>query len=165
MVGVILIPTGLGLAKMDHDREVSQVERMLVAETDERRRAGQLLRPGADRWCFSANSPAFANVLAEPGTRAEKVRRQGRNIAEVTHHLGYLDGCIRPASARRASSTPTARSSRASCGDIAPAADLSTEEEQAPFFTPTFALDVGQTHQTKPYVSPDTQGMGCRPPR
>src|SRR6185312_8907670 len=41
-------------------------------------------------------------------------------------------------------------------GKVARAADLSTEEEQAPFFAPTFALDVGQTHQTKPYVSPDT---------
>jgi hypothetical protein len=35
MVGVILIPTALGLAKIDHDRAVSEIERMLVADTDE----------------------------------------------------------------------------------------------------------------------------------
>ena len=34
IVGVILIPTALGLAKIDHDRELSQLERALVAETD-----------------------------------------------------------------------------------------------------------------------------------
>src|SRR3954453_4100279 len=92
IVGVLLIPTALGLAKMDHDREVSQVERMLVAETDEH-------GGGLDNYfararsvvLLTANSPAFANVLAQPGTRAETVRRQGRNIAEVTHHLEYLE--------------------------------------------------------------------------
>ena len=35
IVGVMLIPTALGVAKFDHDREVSQLERTLVAETDE----------------------------------------------------------------------------------------------------------------------------------
>ena len=35
IVGVVLIPTALGLAKLEHDRVVSQLERTLVAETDE----------------------------------------------------------------------------------------------------------------------------------
>ena len=35
IVGVILVPTALGLAKLDHDREISQLERTLVAETDQ----------------------------------------------------------------------------------------------------------------------------------
>src|SRR5919112_1694477 len=158
IVGVILIPTALGVAKMDHDRDADQVERMLVAETDEhggaldnyfgRARAVVLL---------TANSPAFANVLAESGTRADKVRRQGRSIAEATHHLGYLErlypSSIGEACFIDADGEELARVVR---GNIAPAADLSTEEEQAPFFTPSFGLDFGQTHQTQPYVSPDT---------
>ena len=107
---------------------------------------------------LTANSPAFANVLAEPGTRREKVRRQGRSLARGhAEPRSIWRSSIRTASARRASSMPTARSSPAwSAATIAPAADLSTEEEKAPFFAPAFALDFGQTHQTRPYVSPDT---------
>jgi hypothetical protein len=42
-------------------------------------------------------------------------------------------------------------------GDIAKPADLSTTEEETPFFAPTFALGFGRVHQTAPYVSPDTK--------
>jgi hypothetical protein len=35
IVGVLLIPTALGVAKFDRDRDVSELERTLVAETDE----------------------------------------------------------------------------------------------------------------------------------
>ena len=35
IVGVILIPTALGVAKLDHDRAVSEIERGLVAKTDQ----------------------------------------------------------------------------------------------------------------------------------
>ena len=42
-------------------------------------------------------------------------------------------------------------------GEIAKPKDLSTVEEQSVFFAPTFALDFGQVHQTRPYVSPDTK--------
>ena len=159
IVGVILIPTALGLAKIDHDHEVSQVERMLVAETDEH---GGALENYVTRArsvvLLTANSPAFANVLAEPGTRADKVRRQGRDIAEVTHSLGYLErlypSSIGEACFINADGEEFARVVR---GDVAPANTLSTVEEQAPFFAPTFALDFGQTYQARPYVSPDTK--------
>jgi diguanylate cyclase (GGDEF)-like protein len=159
IVGVILIPTALGLAKMDHDREVSQVERMLVAETDEHGGAlDNYFARARSVVLLTANSPAFANVLAQPGTRAEKVRRHGRNIAEVTHHLAYLER-LYPTSIGEACfiDADGEEFARVVRGDIAPAADLSTEEEQAPFFAPAFALDFGQTHQTRPYVSPDTK--------
>jgi diguanylate cyclase (GGDEF)-like protein len=159
IVGVILIPTALGLAKLDHDNERSQVERALVAETDEhggaldnyfaRARAIVLLE---------ANTPAFANVLAEPGTREQKVRRQGRSLREVTHQLGYLEQLyphsIGEACFIDADGEEFARVVR---GTVAPPAKLSTQEEQAVFFAPTFALRPGQTHQTSPYVSPDTK--------
>jgi diguanylate cyclase (GGDEF)-like protein len=159
IVGVVLMPTALGLAKMDHDREVSQVERMLVAETDEHGGAlDNYFARARSVVLLTANSPAFANVLAEPGTRAEKVRRQGRGIAEVTHHLSYLER-LYPTSIGEACfiDADGEEFARVVRGQIAPADDLSTEEEQAPFFAPTFALDFGQTHQTKPYVSPDTK--------
>jgi diguanylate cyclase (GGDEF)-like protein len=159
IVGVILIPTALGLAKLDHDREISRLERTLVAETDEH--AGALdsyFARARSIVLLTANAPAFANVLAEPGTREDKVRRQGRGIREVTQHLRYLER-LYPTSIGEACfiDGDGEEFARAVRGDVAPPEDLSTEEEQAPFFAPAFALDFGQTHQTKPYVSPDTE--------
>src|SRR4051794_19182007 len=158
IVGVILIPTALGLAKIDHDREASQLQRLLVAETDEHGGAldGYFAR-ARSIVLLTANAPAFSNVLAEPGTRPEIARRQGRNIAEVTHQLGYLER-LYPSSIGEACFIDVngEEFARVVRGDIAPVAELSTEEEQAPFFAPTFALDFGQTHQTRPYISPDT---------
>jgi diguanylate cyclase (GGDEF)-like protein len=159
IVGVVLIPTALGLAKLEHDRERSQLERTLVAETDEH--AGALdsyFARARSIVLLTANSPAFANVLAEPGSREAKVARQSRSLREVTHQLGYLEK-LYPTSIGEtcfidADGEELARVVR---GEIAPPADLSTEEEQAPFFAPTFALAEGQTHQTSPYVSPDTK--------
>src|SRR3954453_4857571 len=159
IVGVILIQTALGLAKVDHDRDVSQSERMLVAETEEHGGAlnNYFLR-ARSVVLLTANSPAFANVLAERGTRAQKVRRQGRNIAEVTHHLGYLErlypGSIGEACFIDADGEEFARTVRRG---VARPGDLSTTEKQTVFFGPTFALDFGQVHQTRPYVSPDTK--------
>jgi diguanylate cyclase (GGDEF)-like protein len=159
IVAVVLIPTALGVAKFDHDREVSALERTLVAETDEHGGAlDSYFARARSIILLTANSPAFASVLAEPGTRAEKVRRNGRGLREVTHHLRYLER-LYPASIGEACfiDADGEEFARVVRGEVAPPADLSTEEEQAPFFAPTFALDFGQTHQTRPYVSPDTK--------
>ncbi|MET0810861.1 MAG: diguanylate cyclase, partial [Thermoleophilaceae bacterium] len=158
ILGVLLIPTSLGLASLDHDRKVSETERRLVAETDEHGGAlDDYFARARSIVLLTANAPAFANVMAEPGTRREKVRRQGRSLREVTQSLEYLEelypDSIGEACFIDADGEELARVVR---GDIARAADLSTEEEQAPFFGPAFSLVFGQTHQTRPYVSPDT---------
>jgi diguanylate cyclase (GGDEF)-like protein len=159
IVGVVLIPTALGLAKLDHDREVSQLERTLVAETDEH---GGALENYFERSrsiiLLSANAPAFSNVLAEPGSRAAKVRRQSRSLREATAQLHYLEQ-LYPDSIGEACfiDAQGEELTRVVRGAVAPAGDLSTEEEQAPFFAPTFSLRPGQTHQARPYVSPDTK--------
>src|SRR5215208_2016881 len=158
IVGVLLIPTALGLAKLEHDRERSQLERTLVAETDEHGGAlDSYFARARSVVLLTANSPAFANVLAEPGSREARVRRQSRSLREVTQQLGYLEQ-LYPASIGEACfiDGDGEEFARVVRGDVAPSADLSTEEEQAPFFAPTFALAEGQTHQTSPYVSPDT---------
>jgi diguanylate cyclase (GGDEF)-like protein len=159
MVGVILIPTSLGLAKLDHDRDVSQLERTLVAETDEHGGAlDSYFERARSIILLTANSPTFADLLTEPGTRAQKVRRQARPLRNVTQQLGYLEqlypSSIGEACLIDANGEEFARVVR---GDVAPAGDLSTQEEQTPFFAPTFALRFGQVHQTRPYVSPDTK--------
>ena len=158
IVGVILIPTALGFAKVDRDRDVSALERTLTAETNEHGSAlDNYFARARAVILLTANSPAFANVLAEPGTRAEKVRRQSRNIAEVTHQMGYLE-TLYPRSIGEACfiNRHGEEFARVVRGQVAPVADLSTKEEETVFFKPTFALDFGEVHQTRPYVSPDT---------
>jgi diguanylate cyclase (GGDEF)-like protein len=158
IIGVLLIPTALGLAKVDRDRDVSELERALVAETDEHGGALESYFARARAIVLlTANSPAFADVLAEPGTRLEKIDRQDRSLREVTHHLRYLEQ-LYPNSIGEACFIDTngEEFARAVRGEIAPPDNLSTEEEQTVFFAPTFALDFGQVHQTQPYISPDT---------
>jgi len=159
IVGVVLIPTALGLAKLDHDREISQLERTLVAETDQHGGALEnYFARSRSIVLLTANAPAFANVLAEPGSRGEKIQRQSRSLREATSQLHYLERLyphsIGEACFIDADGNEFARVVR---GAVAPAGDLSTQEEQTPFFAPTFALNPGQTHQTRPYVSPDTK--------
>src|SRR3954469_8713314 len=159
IVGVVLIPTALGVAKLDHDRDVSEMERALVAETDEHGGAlDNYFARSRSVTLLTANSPAFANVLGDPGARALKVRRGGRDLAEVTHHLGYLEK-LYPTSVGEACfiDAQGEEYARVVRGSVAPAGDLSTTEEQTPFFAPTFALPFDQVHQTAPYVSPDTK--------
>src|SRR4051794_20022819 len=158
IMGVCLIPSALGVAKLDHDRRLSELDRALVAETDEHGGAlDNYFARAHSVVLLTANSPAFGHVLAEPGSRETKVRRQSRNLADVTRQLGYLER-LYPASIGEACFIDLhgEELARVVRGDVARAADLSTEEERTPFFAPTFALDAGQTHQTKPYVSPDT---------
>jgi diguanylate cyclase with GGDEF domain len=159
IVGVLLIPTALGMAKFDHDRDVSELKRKLVAETDEHGGALESYFARARSIVLlTANSPAFANVLAEPGSRVEKVTRHSRSIREVTHQLDYLER-LYPTSIGEACFIDAngEEYARAVRGVIAKPEDLSTVEEQTAFFAPTFALKFGQVHQTRPYVSPDTK--------
>src|SRR3954470_8280577 len=158
VVGLCLVPSALGVAKLEHDRRLSELDRTLLAETDEHTGAlDNYFERAHSVVLLTANAPAFARVLAEPGSRAQKVRRQSRNLLDVTQQLGYLErlypSSIGEACFIDADGEELARVVR---GDVAPAADLSTTEEQSPFFAPTFALDVGQTHQARPYISPDT---------
>jgi diguanylate cyclase (GGDEF)-like protein len=159
IVGVLLIPSALGAAKIDRDRNVSELKRALVAETDEHGGAlASYFARARSIVLLTANSPAFGNVLAEPGTRVQKVRRQSRSIREVTHQLDYLER-LYPTSIGEACFIDAngEEFARAVRSEIAKPKDLSTVEEQAGFFAPTFALKFGQVHQTRPYVSPDTK--------
>ena len=159
IIGVLLIPISLGVAKFDRDRDLAEVERTLIAETDEHGAALESYFTRARAIVLlTGNSPAFANVLAEPGTRTEKVARQSRSLREVTHQLGYLEQ-LYPDSIGEACFIDLngEEFARAVRGEIAQPGDLSTVEEQAGFFAPTFALAFGQVHQTWPYVSPDTK--------
>src|SRR3954466_15203604 len=159
VVGVCLVPSAVGVAKLDHDHRVSELDRTLRADTDEH---GDALDNYFERAhsvvLLTANGPAFGRVLAEPGSTGQKVRRYSRNLADVTQQLGYLER-LYPTSIGEACFIDAhgEEFARVVRGEVAAAADLSTTEEQIPFFRPTFALRFGQVHQAKPYVSPDTK--------
>jgi diguanylate cyclase (GGDEF)-like protein len=158
VVGVCLIPSAVGVAKVDHDRRLSELDRALRADTDEH---GDALDNYFERAhsvvLLTANAPAFGRVLAERGSTEQKVLRHSRNLTDVTHQLGYLEQ-LYPTSIGEACFIDAhgEELARVVRGHVAPAADLSTTEEQTPFFAPSFALDVGQTYQARPYISPDT---------
>src|SRR3954470_8712183 len=158
VVGVCLIPSALGAAKLDHDRRLSELDRTLLAETDEHTGAlDNYFERAHSVVLLTANAPAFARVLAEPGSRAQKVRAHSRNLRDVTRQLGYLER-LYPTSIGEACfiDADGEEFARVVRGRVARAADLSTTEEQTPFFAPSFAMDIGQTYQARPYVSPDT---------
>ena len=160
IVGVILIPTTLGVAKLDHDRDASELERALLAETDEHGGALEsYFARSRSIVLLTANSPAFANVLAEPGTRAQKVRRQSRNLARG-HASPPLPRAAVPDEHRRGLLHRRARGgvrARRPWRASRSRATSRRREEETAFFAPTFALGFGQVHQTAPYVSPDTK--------
>jgi diguanylate cyclase (GGDEF)-like protein len=159
IVGVLLVPTTLGVAKLDRDRDRSQLERSLVAETEAHGGALEnYFTRSRSVILLTANSPAFADVLAAPGTRAQEVRRNGRAMRDVVHHLRYLEQ-LYPSSIGEACfiAADGAELARVVRGRVARPEELSTSESQTPFFAPTFALRFGQTHEPLPYVSPDTK--------
>ncbi len=158
IAGVSLIPTALGLTKVEHDRDASMLDRRLAAEAVEHTAAlDNYFARARSVILLTANSPAFANVLAEPGTRDDIIQRESRNIAEVTHQMRYLE-TLYPNSIGEACFIDAAGEefARVVRGEVAPVSDLSTTEKSTVFFKPTFALRFGQVHQTHPYVSPDT---------
>jgi diguanylate cyclase (GGDEF)-like protein len=154
-----LLPTALGAAKLDRDQSVSQLERSLIAETEKQGSAlDSYFALARSNVLITANSPAFADVLAEPGKPRAKAKLRNRKMDDVIHELGYLEqlypSAIGEACFINAKGEEFARVVR---GVVARAGDLSTNEEHTVFFAPTFALDFGQVHQTEPYVSPDTK--------
>ena len=93
IVGVCLIPSALGVAKLDHDRRLSELERTLRAETDEH---GGALENYFERArsvvLLTANSPAFARVLGRARTRRRRrCAARAATSRDVTHQLGYLE--------------------------------------------------------------------------
>ena len=146
IVGVILIPTALGFAKIDHDRDVSALERTLIAETNEHGAALDNYFARARSVSCSPRthprsptcSPSPARARTRCGARAATSPRSRTSSAIWStlypdeHRRGVLH---RP---------PTGRSSRAWCGARSrPRPTCRPRRSRPPFFAPTFALDFG----------------------
>ena len=159
LIGIALVPLAYGLAAKEHDRDVSQVRRELEAEADSH--AGDLdayFKRARSVILLTANQPAFRHFDEQPGSQPQKVHAGGRNLADVTAALAYLEH-LYPTSIGEtcfidSNGNEAARVVR---GQKAPASELSTQEESSPFFAPTFALPIGAVYQAAPYVSPDTK--------
>jgi diguanylate cyclase (GGDEF)-like protein len=159
LIGIALVPLAYGIAANEHDRRVSEMRRTLALRADEH--AGKLdayfLR-ARSVILLTANQPAFRHIDEAAGTRDQKVRAGGRDLADATAALRELErlypSSIGEACFIDASGSEAARVVR---GRVARPAELSTQEAKAPFFAPTLALRQGQVHQARPYVSPDTR--------
>ena len=90
------LPSSAVGVQLDHDRRLSELDRTLLAETDEHGGAlDNYFERAHSVVLLTANSPAFARVLAEPGSTAQKVRRQSRNLAR-RHAPPRLSGAAVP---------------------------------------------------------------------
>ena len=105
-----------------------------------------------------SRNPSLTAFYEEPGTRAEKVRAQTPALKQVTEAFSYLED-LYPGSIGEACfiDRSGAENARVVAGEIAPQDDLSMDESANPFFAPSFAVPVGEAHQSEPYISPDTK--------
>ena len=106
---------------------------------------------------LTAHGSEYRRFYAEPGDRAQRVRRGGQVLDDVNQSLGYLEQ-LYPSSIGEACfiDISGAENARIVRGARAAYTDLSPNETTNPFFAPTFALQPNQVYQAKPYVSPDT---------
>jgi diguanylate cyclase (GGDEF)-like protein/putative nucleotidyltransferase with HDIG domain len=158
-VGVALLAGSIGLGVRDRSQKGIAVDHALTNKVDD---ASGQLRDYFERArsvvLITAHNPAFRDFYRLPGTRAEKVNARGREIRAAEEALDYLEE-LYPASIGEACfiDRSGAENARYVRGVRAGFADLSLTEAETPFFKPTFALQVGQVYQAKPYVSPDTK--------
>jgi Methyl-accepting chemotaxis protein (MCP) signalling domain len=104
-----------------------------------------------------ARDSSFEAFYNAPGSRAAKVSAQIPSLLAINNALTYLEQ-IYPTSIGEACFIDRSgpENARAVRGKVAPVYGLSPDESKNPFFRPTFALNVGEVYQARPYVSPDT---------
>ncbi len=136
-------------AALDHELtgEVAQ-QADVVSAYFERARAINLLL---------AQNPAFSDFYAAPGSTGEKIAAGGPEVQRVNTALAYLqtlypdrigEACFIDAGGPEVA--------RVTHGFAAFPPQLSPDESGNPFFRPTMEMPVGQVHQSRPYLSPDT---------
>ncbi|MGA8209774.1 MAG: methyl-accepting chemotaxis protein [Nocardioidaceae bacterium] len=103
-----------------------------------------------DSLLVAASNPALKQYF-EPGADRAALRREVE-AALVALHTVYPDlvdeACFIAADGRELA--------RGMGGDVAPVADLSPDESQAPFFVPSLSLPEGEVWQNAPYLSEDS---------
>jgi diguanylate cyclase (GGDEF)-like protein/putative nucleotidyltransferase with HDIG domain len=158
LLGIALMGAAYALAAGDHADRLDVLERGLADRAQahtgdldayfDRARSAILL---------TANQPGFRAFDEQPGTRVQKVRSGGRNIADATSTMAYLERLYPDSIGEVCFIDNTgSEAARVVRGDVARTGDLSTQEWKTPFFAPSFRLRRGDVYLAKPYVSPDT---------
>jgi diguanylate cyclase (GGDEF)-like protein len=158
LLGIAVMGAAYALAAGDHADRMDVLQRGLADRAQahtgdlnayfDRARSAILL---------TANQPGFRGFDEQPGPRIRKVREGGRNIADATATMAYLERLYPESIGEICFIDRTgSEAARVVRGKVAGPDDLSTEEGKTPFFAPSFALGRGEVHLAKPYVSPDT---------
>jgi diguanylate cyclase (GGDEF)-like protein/putative nucleotidyltransferase with HDIG domain len=158
LFAVILFAASIGIAtvqrenhRTERDSELAMVaaqEKTVLESYFERARSVVLL---------TAQNQAFGSFYDLPGSRWSKVERNVLPLRRATAALAFLESLYRGSVGEACFIDKTgAENARVVDGRIALPGELSTTERKNPFFLPSFALEVGQTYQAEPYVSPDT---------
>jgi diguanylate cyclase (GGDEF)-like protein len=159
LVGALmLLITGISAGFSGHTRALIQERNELTLDSAEQAQAlNAYFARASSIILLTAHSSEFRRFYAEPGDRAQRVRKGGPTLDEINSSLGYLERLypdrIGEACFIDRSGAENARMVR---GVRAAYADLSPDERKNAFFAPTFALGLDQVYQAKPYVSPDT---------
>ena len=158
LIGVVLVPIGVGTAIVKHSNAGKTRERALAQEARaQAERLDSYFSRARSLTQITASNPSFRGFYDEPGTRAQKVRRPGASLHSAQRALSYLEKLF-PNSIGEACFIDYRgpENARAVKGRVEQRSALSADETGAPFFKPSFGLSPGQVHQSRPYVSPDT---------
>ena len=155
---LVLLVTGISAGYAGHTSELMRERNELARDATEHVQVlNAYFARASSIVLLTAHESAFRQFYAEPGDRAERVRRGGPTLDAVNDSLGYLAKLypdrIGEACFIDASGAEIARTVR---GERAAYADLSPDEAENAFFMASFALGPDQVHQAKPYLSPDT---------
>src|SRR3954469_22452159 len=146
LAGLCLLPAGIGAAMGQHGEALAASSSALTRASSEQ---VQLLLDYFARArsidLLVARNPAFRHFYELPGTREERLRTGGPQVAEVNAALMDVDDLFHDSISEACfidrSGAEVARVVRT---EQARVSDLSQNESQNPFFAPTFGLRPGQ---------------------
>jgi methyl-accepting chemotaxis protein len=146
----------LGVSSLDNQRRQTTLVLDARAQS-EAASLGSYFKRARAITLVTAQNPAFARFLAEPGTLRQKLASGGPNLVAANKALNYLEH-LYPSSIGEACLIIASghELARVVYGKQATVADLSPDESGNPFFKPTFGEPIGVVYQAPPYRSPDT---------
>ena len=159
VVLVALVPLLVAALVVQHRQQLRDEDQSLAFEAAEQSaRLEDFFVRSRSLTQILAQNPAFRHVYEASGSLDANVKAGIRPVREANQALAHLEKLF-PGQIGEACFIDFAggENARAVKGRIAPLADLSKDETKAPFFRPSLALQPGQVHQSRPYVSPDTE--------
>ena len=158
LLGLCLLPAGIGAAMGQQGEAKAGLSSGLSRAASEQ--AGLFSDYFARSRSISlllARNPAFRHFYELPGSREAKLHAGGQVVEEVNQALAAVEELFPDSISETCFIEHTgAEVARMVRGERATLDDLSLEEAKNPFFAPVMAMKPGQVHQSKPYLSADT---------